>query len=163
MTQRRKLPYGKMTMLDSEMFLHPAFLTLNGFSTSLLILFLGKRKFENVKTRKGEKARKVCVNGDNLTMTYKELEAEPFEFSRSQINRGIDTLLARGFIEIKHHGGGYQKDKTIYALSDKWRLWAPGKIIYQRSKDAKRGYQGKRSGVTERKVKVVSLPAAGVR
>ena len=45
-------------------------------------------------------------------------------------------LLAKGFITIKHRGGGYQKNKSVYALSDQWRLWRSEIVFAEREREA---------------------------
>jgi len=82
-------------------------------------------------------------------MTYKELEASPFNFHQEQIRRNFKTLLSRGFIKKVHQGGGFKKDKNIYGISDNWRLWEPGKDFSPKKKDVKRGYQGKGLGAVK--------------
>jgi hypothetical protein len=140
--------YGKWTRIDTAMFTSKAFLSLSGTAIKILILFLGKRKLIFPKDRKGQKSAMVCENCDNLTMTYIELESPPFHFTRPRISRAIDDLLAKGFIEIKDHGGAYKQHKTVYALSDQWRQWRPGVVIFERENDVRRGYQGQRMGCT---------------
>ena len=139
--QLSKNGYGKYTSIETDMVISKAFQSLNGSCKNLLILFLIKRKlrFEKAKIP-------ICVNPDEICMTYKELEAPPFEYHPEQIRRSLKTLLVRGFIEIIYQGGGYKKDKSIYGISDKWRIWEPGKDFSPKKRDVKRGYQGKGLG-----------------
>ena len=139
MGKKNKLPSG--TFIYREMFTSKAFLSLKGFSPQLLILFLAKRQRKLTKDRKGTK--KTIWIDDNLTMPYLELE-KTYKITRPRIVRAIDELLAKGFLEIRHHGGICQKDKTIYALSDKYLLWSSGIVFEKRQYDIKRGYQGKK-------------------
>ena len=148
--------YGKGTFFETEMYTSKAWLSLNNMGKILLVLFLGKRDIRSVKNHKGIKT-KACLNCDNLTMTYKELEGAPFFFTRPRIIRGIDDLLAKGFVKVIHLGGCYQKDKTVYALIDDWLLWKPGAEIRKRQHDVKRGYQGKRIGAVKNKTKAARL------
>lgn len=125
------------TWLTREMCMSRAYLSLTGFSPQLLSLFLLKRDFT---------ASFECKNCHNLTMTYAKLEnifnqgnRNPMNkskdgISRPRIIRAIDELLAKGFIEIVWRGGKFQKDKTIYALSDKWRFWSEGTVFNKRKK-----------------------------
>jgi hypothetical protein len=143
---RKKEPPG--TFIYRELFTSKAFLSLRGFAPQLLILFLSKRKRNVVKDKKGKK--KTIWIDDNINMTYIELEKK-YGVSRPRIVRAIDALLAKGFIEIRHHGGVCQKDKTIYAMSEKYLLWSPGVVFEQRQYDLKRGYQGKKNKTNARK------------
>ena len=131
-----KLPSG--TWITREMFRSPAYLALGGAAPQVLINILGKRWFEKV----GVKGRKemVCSNCDSLRFTY--AEAEKLGISKPRFTRAIDLLLAKGFLTLNHHGGGYQGDATVYALSDKWRGWARGMVLERRPEDpVQRGYR----------------------
>jgi hypothetical protein len=110
------------------------------------MLFLLKRK---LKFEKGKIP--ICVNPDEICMTYKELEAPPFEYHPEQIRRNLKTLLARGFIKKIYQGGRWKKDKNVYGISDNWRIWEPGKDFSPKKKDVKRGYQGKGLGAVKTK------------
>ena len=62
--------------------------------------------------------------------------------SRPRIIRAFNDLMAKGFINIVRQGGAYQQDKTIYALTDDWQWWQPGRVIFKRPKDSRQlGYR----------------------
>ena len=132
---------GKYTSIETEMVVSKAFMTLNGTCKTVLLLFLLKRK---LKFKKGQVP--ICINPDEISMTYIELTSEPFNLHPEQVRRAIKTLLERGFIKVVHQGGAYKKDKTIYGMSDNWRIWGPGQDFSPKKKDVKRGYQGKGLG-----------------
>lgn len=126
------------TWVERDIFIGQAFLNLRGKSSQILIIFLGKRIFIKVKSKKAKKS--LCTNENHITFTYKEAEA--LGFSKPQFTRAIDDLLAKGFIKIVHQGGAFKKDKTIYGLSENWRLWKPGIVFECRKRDCvKRGFQ----------------------
>ena len=137
---KHKLPPG--TWIEREMFESKAFLSLKGFAPQLLLLFLGKRDRQLVLGKDGKEQHRF-VNLDNLTMPYMTLE-KTYHISRPRIVRGIDELLAKGFLKVRHPGGAYKQDKTIYALIDKWLIWHPGVVFSERKKDVHKGYQGRR-------------------
>jgi hypothetical protein len=140
--KKRKRKQGAGTWILRDLFQSEAFLSLRGFAPQLLILFFGKRKMSNEIDRKGTRVFK-CTNCDSLIMTYKEL-GEKYGISQPRFTRGLDQLLAKGFIEIRHQGGAYKKDKSIYALSTKYTFWKPGTVFSKRPSDVKRGFQGKK-------------------
>ena len=88
----------------------------------------------------------ICRNAHNfadresIVFTYIEAQKK-YGVSIPRLKRAIDDLLAKGFITIIHQGGAYKRDKTIYGLSDKWRLWTPGIKLETRSGDVHRGWQ----------------------
>ena len=137
---------GGGTWVERDLYTSRAFHALTGFAPQLLVMFLGKR---DMRKKNG---KYVCINQENITMTYAELENIyprrkyeenlPKGITRTRINAALKQLLAKGFIKIIHHGGGFQQDKSIYALIDDWRLWWPGQVIYERPKDTRKlGYR----------------------
>jgi len=144
------------TFLERELLDSKAYIALKGVAPQVLTLFLGKRWFERVG-RKG-KEKHHCVNCDSLIFTYIEAEKK-YGITKSRFNRAIDELLAKGFITIKHAGGGYQQDKSVYALSDKWVSWRPGIVIERREKECVlRGFcRPKKGNSTSKVVPIHSL------
>ena len=138
---------GSGTWLPRELYTSRAYLSLSGFAPQLLILFYGKRDMRQVS------GKWVCKNSHSITMTYIELE-NIFNQHRDHLNQGdngitrpriiraIDELLAKGFIEIVRKGGAYKQDKTLYALSEDWRLWHKGAVFKKRERDTRtRGFR----------------------
>ena len=133
----RKLPPG--TWIERELFESKAYLELRGFASQLLTLFLAKRRFQTVG--KPGKQKKVCVNCDRICFTYVEAKKK-YGITIPRLKRAFDELLAKGFISIVHQGGAFKQDKSIYGLSDKWRLWQPGMIFETRdTSDVQRGFR----------------------
>ncbi len=121
------------------MFESKAYLSLRGFAPQLLTLILGKRWFDNVG-RKG-KEKRICTNCDALTFTYLEAENK-YGITKTRLSRAFDELLAKGFLTIKHQGGAYKQDKSIYSLTEKWTIWRPGTVFDKREKDpVQRGWR----------------------
>lgn len=127
---------GKGTFVERDLFESSAFIALGGVAPQMLIYFLGKRDFR--KPHQKSQTR-TCVNEDNLTFSY--IELKKLGITQPRGTRGFDELLAKGFITIKHHGGGYQKDQNIYALSNQWLLWRKGIVFEKRPQVMKRGFQ----------------------
>ena len=109
--------------------------------------FLYKLEEAQVKYKFLKKGDKIpTLLKKDFTMTYKELEAPPFEFHPEQIRRCLKMLLVRGFIKIVHQGGAYKKDKTIYEYCDNWIIWKPGMDFSSKKKNVHRGFQGQGLG-----------------
>lgn len=125
----RKLSPG--TWIERQMFTSEAFLSLRGAAPQLLILFLGKRQFQKIG-RKGHEQR-ICTNCDSLIMTY--AEAQKIGITKTRFLRGIDDLLAKGFLEVKHQGGAWKRDASRYGLSDFWKEWKPGDVFWRRARE----------------------------
>ena len=145
MAWKPKLPPG--TWVERTMFESRAFVALKGCAAQVLINFLGKRQF----MRSGKKGKKHydCINCNELTFTYLEAERK-LAITKPRLTRAIDELLAKGFLRIEHRGGAYQRDKTLYALSDEWLYWRPGSTVHRRPRDVHRGYQNRKAGMKAR-------------
>lgn len=151
MAKKKSNGYGKGTFIETEMFLSQAFINLgvsgsspktSSSSSKILMMLLGKRQYGKIK--KGNNNRKRIRTDDNkFTLTYKELESHGLK--RNWIPRGIDELLAKGFISIVDPGGAFEKHKAIYALENDYLLWntTHKQVFYTRQRDVKRGYQNK--------------------
>ena len=136
-----------------EMYYSPAYLSLNAPALKILNFLLDKRQTESKKgasKRSHGKRLPQFINAENISLPYSELEKK-YGIKRQTTARAFDELLEKGFIEIRHHGGMCQHDKTAYAVPpavDKWQQWKPGmKPFASRQRDVRRGYQGKKTGV----------------
>lgn len=130
------------TWIEREMFESKAYINLKGFAPQLLTLFLAKRHIE--KYGRAGKEKRICTNCDRLNFTYIEARKK-YGISQPRFTRAIDELLAKGFISIKHQGGTYKQDKTIYSLSDKWLLWHENIVFEKRAKDKlQRGFRNRK-------------------
>lgn len=157
MGKKNKNGYGKGTFVETKLFLSPAFISLGKPGTcpvssyashAMLLMLLGKRQFGTVKDRKRQKV-KMRTDENKFYLTYKELDH--WGITQTAATRGIDELLAKGFIKIAEQGGAYNRHKTKYALVDDWTEWQFGyPPIRERPKDIKRGYQGKGIGAVDK-------------
>jgi hypothetical protein len=146
--QKKKRFKASGTFIERELLISMAYWALTSTAKGMLSLFLLKRNFDNQKN---------LLNRKNITMTYKELENlfnsntssiagvelfgnERKGLSRGAITSGFKDLLAKGFIEIIKQGGACQKEKTIYGLSEDWRLWREGSIIREKPIGKSAGY-----------------------
>jgi hypothetical protein len=138
--------------LERELYQSEAFLSLGKNAIKILIALLDNRQREKpseAKDKKGNKRKPQFINLGRLEVPYGTLE-KVYNINRSSIPRAIDELLAKGFINISHHGGACKHDKTRYALSDNYLLWTPRiKPFEVRPKREKHGYQGRRIGATK--------------
>ena len=133
---KSKQPPG--TYIIRELWESPAYNALRGYAPQFLTHIFGKRQFEIV--RMGKRQKRTCTNCDKLNLTYVEFK-QKYGITQPRLTRAFDQLLEKGFLSISYRGGAYQKDKTIYALSENWRLWKPGIVFETRKKESvKRGF-----------------------
>ena len=127
---------GKGTFVERDLFESPAFVALRGVAPQMLIYILGERIFK--KPNKKSNSR-ICVNEDQIKLSY--IELGKLGITQPRATRGFDDLLAKGFIKIEHHGGGCQKDQSIYSLSNQYLLWKKRKVFSERPDVLKKGFQ----------------------
>jgi hypothetical protein len=147
----KKRNKGGGFFINREMYLSEAYLSLSKIALLMLNAFLDARKRNpNEKTKAKGKSRKNpnFINLDCLEMPYETL-VKKFLLNRSSIPRGIDELMAKGFIKISYHGGACKHDRNKYALVEDYLIWKSGMEPFEtRAKREKRGYQGRRTGAT---------------
>lgn len=138
MSRGKKGKVKSGTWFTRDLLISRAYWALSGTAKGLLALFMLKRDMDKDHN---------VLNRRSITMTYKELEnlynintqtitgikmgfqCDKRGLSRGSVTRGIKDLLAKGFVEIVRQGGAYQRDKTIYGLTEDWRLWSIGSVI----------------------------------
>jgi len=124
---------GKGTWIERDLFESPAFISLRGVAAQMLIYILGKREMP-----KAGKVR-ICVNANELKLSY--IELGKLGITQPRATRGFNELLAKGFIKLIHHGGGCQKDQSVYGLSNQYLLWKRGTVFSERPNVLKKGFQ----------------------
>jgi hypothetical protein len=138
MGNKSKYKFLPGTWVERELFESKAFLSLRGAASQVLILFLSKRQFDKVGRRGKEK--RICTNRDSISFTYIEAEKK-YGITKSRFSRALNELMAKGFISRIHQGGAWQRDKSIYALSDNWKQWSDGVVFENRKKEnVERGF-----------------------
>jgi len=95
--------------MPSELYLSPAFLSLNKNAIKTLIALLSRSRLGN----------------GHLETSYNELQ-KIYRINRSRIPTAIDELMRKGFLSMIHHGGTGKGDRNLYALSDNYLSWKPG-------------------------------------
>ena len=132
---------AKGTYIEANILESQAYLSLSGIAPQVLSLFYLKKQYEKVGGKKNGKQKRVCINGNSLSLTYIEAK-EKYGITQPRLTRAIDDLLAKGFLICIHQGGAYQQDKSIFGLSENWRLWRPGMVFETRKKETvKRGFR----------------------
>ncbi len=127
---------SKVIVLDRPVLNSKAFRSLTGVAPIIFLDFLGKRKMGRLGSKKSNKWR--CLNNGEIEYTY--TEALKKGISKPRFCKGIDQLVDNGLIDISHSGGGYDGDKSLYAISDRWRKYGTGDFEeVKRPKDTRQG------------------------
>lgn len=134
-------------VVERQLLKSEAFRRLNGTSKNVFFDFLMRCRVKNKKHKIGRKTEYDILNNGEIEYTYSEAEKKNPPISRAAFMRAIDALVKNGFIEIAHSGSGGKKgDKSLYAVSDRWRAWGTDDFIPgARPKDNRQG-RGFKSG-----------------
>jgi hypothetical protein len=109
-------------VVDKDVLNSKAFSSLRKGSTIIVYIdFLQKRKLFDAKTKRGKK-RWVIVNNGEIEYTYSEAKKKR-GFTKPRFHAAIKELVEKGLIDITHAGGGYDGDKSLYAISDRWKKY----------------------------------------
>ena len=127
-----------VVVIERELLKAKAFRTLPATAIVILFDFLSKRQMKSVRTQRGGKELIILNNGE---IEYCFETARKNGIPQNTFNRNRDVLIARGFIEVTRSGSGGKKgDKTLYAISDKWRDWGTDNFkVEPRPKDTRKG------------------------
>jgi hypothetical protein len=116
-----------------------AFRSLNGTAKSVYFDFKMKCQVTELKRKPGRKREFTISNNGEIVYTYSE--AEKKGIPRATFMRALDELIAKGFIGVAHSGSGGKKgDKSLYAISERWRDYGTDKFKpATRPKDTRHG------------------------
>lgn len=132
----------KFAQIQIKMGMSQSWLTLNNPGYKVITYVLFKLIHENIGTR--TKPIYVCSNKNEIQILYGELTEPPYNMQRKSITRGIDELLARGFIKVIEQGGSKKGHASIYGICDDYLKWKPGDDpINVRRPYSKRGFCAK--------------------
>ena len=119
---------SSVIVLERELITSNAILSLKGKAPMVLLIFLGKRQLEKLGKRGHEKW--VCTNNGEIEFTYLEAEKK-YGWGKKQFSKALKDLHAKGFIDIADLGGGYQRHKTKYSISERWRTYDTDDFDYK--------------------------------
>ena len=117
---KKKNSSQKPIYVDRDIPKSKAYLSLNGTSAKMLLVFLGKRQMLHLG--RGKKKEWICTNNGNIYFTYKEAK-EKYNISHPAFSRAIEELVSKGFIDIARQGIGIAKIATLYSISDRWKKY----------------------------------------
>lgn len=129
----------KVTVVETDLLKSDVFRGLSSPAKTVLFDFLMKRQVKKMKARPGREADWVILNNGEIEYTYSEAFKRGIPFRT--FARVIDELVRCGFIDIAYSGSGGRKgDKSLYAISDRWKQWGTEEFIpASRPKDTRSG------------------------
>jgi len=122
--KRYEAMYISRTMLESKVWGK-----LSKVSMRVYLLFLTKRIMEKVQTRAGKADKDYFIaNNGQIQFSFREAVAK-WGIPRSCFTRAISQLVGLGFIDIAKAGSGLHRDVTLYAISERWKLYGTDEFV----------------------------------
>jgi len=115
---------AKWAKFQLDMFNSDAFQDLGKPATTILLYTLFQLEWHST-SKKATKAKWVCSNANDIKLHYATF-VDQYKMNNSSVTRGIDSLLANGFIKINEQGGSCKGHTSRYSISNKWRTWKKG-------------------------------------
>lgn len=125
-----------VVVVDKEIILSEAYLSLSGKAPQIYLIFLGKRRIGKIAV--GRKKVPVVLNNGEIIFTYQE--AEKLGISRQAFARALDQLIECGFIDIAHTGVGLYKSATFYSISERWKRFGTPDFEYKERKKRRQNF-----------------------
>jgi hypothetical protein len=133
-TKKKK---GHIIVVERDLLNSKAWLSLNGISPQVYLLFLCRRKMEKTGPRNNRKT--VCTNSKELIFTYRDAEND-FGITQPRFTKTIDMLITHGFLDIVEPGNGSTKTATTYGLSHRWEKYGTADFEPKPRVPVKRGF-----------------------
>lgn len=113
----------KKILIEPEMYYSDAFKSLSASALRTLMRCLQKRVWEKKKVN-GKK--RIVYTDEGFIFPY--FEAKFLCIGTTQFWKNMKILIERGFIDVVHQGGWYQKnerekDYSVYKLSGRWKQY----------------------------------------
>lgn len=121
-----------------QLFVSAAFRDLKPSAKDILQLIYFE--IEMTSQKKRGKYIPVITNRNNIKLPYEEI-MERTGYGKKAVWTAFKDILAHGFIEVVHHGGGTKGDLNIYGITEDWRKWEPGQVIRELGRNGKVGWQ----------------------
>ncbi len=103
----------------------------------VFMIFLNKCIPDRVQTRpmRREKEWRITNNGE-IQFTYNEALGK-WAITQKQFTKAIDEVIRVGLIDITKSGFGLQKDKSLYAISDRWEKFGTDEFVVKKRQKRK--------------------------
>jgi hypothetical protein len=132
---------GNVIVIERELLRSEAFRSLSGTAKTVYFDFRMKITGTHTKPRQGRQKEFIITNNGKIEYCYSE--AEKKGISRPVFVRALRELVEHGLIDREHAGsGGIKGDKSLYAISERWRAWGSDKFKERTMTKDTRGGRG---------------------
>ncbi|NIP22276.1 MAG: hypothetical protein GWN67_00285 [Phycisphaerae bacterium] len=100
------------------------------------MIFLYKCQWKPIEHAPRRKKAYYLANQGEIQFTYDEA-LEKWGITQKKFTKGIDELVRVGLIDITKSGFGLQKDKSLYAISDRWEKFGTDEFVVKKRQKRK--------------------------
>jgi len=140
--RHRRRKYADM-YIDRDVILSKAFMELSGTAVRVYLFFLNKRvmkPFEGGKPKRSGKGKYYVANNGEIQFTYAEAVEKYHIRSRGTFRDAIDQLVRVGLIDVAKTGMGLCKDVSLYAISERWKLYGTDEFVVKKRPKRRGGF-----------------------
>ena len=94
----------------------------------VFMIFLYKCQMEQIDGKPKRKDGWIIANNGEIQFTYDEA-LEKWGIKQKRFTKAIDELVRVGLIDITKSGFGLKKDKSLYAISDRWEKFGTDEFV----------------------------------
>ncbi len=114
-----------------------AFLDLKtAAACQVFMIFLHKCQWKPIEGSAKRSKEYYLANQGEIQFTYDEA-LEKWGILNKRFTKAIDELVRVGLIDITKSGFGLQKDKSLYAISDRWEKFGTGEFVAKKRQKRK--------------------------
>lgn len=136
---------NRVIVIDQALIKSKVWLSLNGVSKDVFLLFRCKCRFEKFQVSKNRRRTPELSNNGEIVFTYDEA-LKKYGITNPRFKRAIDELIEKGFIDIAATGQGTFKVVTLYSISERWRAFGTPDFIESKRPKRNTGYPGFKKG-----------------
>ena len=135
---------SSVTWIERELLESHTYDSLSNTSKIVLAKFFLKRQTKKIKGRNRCNTWPITNNG-KIEFTYLEAE-EKWGISKKRFAKALKELVRKGVIDVVYLGGAYQRDRSKFAISDRWKKYGRDdfEIIAWPEDTVQRGYRNPR-------------------
>jgi len=128
--QRYKAARWAKLFLERDILLSPAWLSLKTAAACQVYGILRhKCQYQRVQGKAAKSRHGAWQHVNNGLMEFRYTEAAKYGIKGGKFVRAIDELVRAGLIDITRSGLGVKKEASLYALSDRWKLFGKPEFV----------------------------------
>jgi hypothetical protein len=127
----REMKWDRM-FVSRRVITSKAFLALKtNTACQVYMIFLYKCQWKPIEGAPRRKKEYYLANQGEIQFTYDEA-VEKWGISNNRFTKAIDELVRVGLIDIAKSGFGLHKDKSLYAISDRWEKFGTDEFVVKK-------------------------------